>query len=92
MADSKVPNIDDIARWFGQPSETHVTGVYEGGSEMSAPEYDYKQHLDYKLMPKARVYKVGISYRRGQRHGYNACSSVTSFAQSSSKGSPLGLT
>lgn len=34
--------------------------MYEGGADQAGPEYDCKQQLDYKLMPKAKVYKVGV--------------------------------
>lgn len=85
FADVKVPNIDDIARWFGQPSETVETGVYEGGTDQTGPEYDYKQQLDYKLMRKAKVYKVR-DIAVIQSEALTRRSSGTSSVPSSSRG------
>jgi Lhr-like helicase len=55
-----VPNIDDIARWLGQPSEEDKAGgIYEnGGEDHGQEEYDYNAYKSFKNMPKAKVFKV----------------------------------
>lgn len=60
-----VPNIDDIARWLGQPSEEDKPrGIYEnGGEDDGEDEYDYNAYKSFKNMPKAKVFKVRVLLR-----------------------------
>ncbi len=54
----KVPNIDDIARWIGQPSsDPEPSGVYEGGGT-GGVQQDFVGRDALLAMPKARVYRV----------------------------------
>lgn len=60
ITDSQVPNVEDVARWFGDTSakEATFTGVWESGVDASTTVVPPPKSQTPKLDPMAKVFRV----------------------------------